>query len=428
MGSYMTFSRQVLKNGLRLIWAPLETAQSVALSIGVGAGQRYEEKRTNGLAHFAEHMFFKGTAKRPHAPDIASPIDEVGGVLNAGTSIEMTYFYTLVPQAHWPMGWEILSDILLHSLFKGEEIEREKGVIAEEINMYYDTPMIYVQEIFQNLLYGDHPLGWDSFGTKETTAALGRQDFLDFCQKWYQPENLVVVAAGNLAEEKFKLAVEGSFANRPTLSVGKPLPVSEIEAGPKARVLFKESDQAHAVLGVPAYPVDHPQRYAAEVLAAILGGGMSSRLFVQVRERRGLAYYVRAGFDAYQDTGNLAISTGLNVSKIEEALKVILEELGQVKQNLVGEPELRKAKEYLKGHLVLGCEGTRGMMEFLLEEELLEGGAKDVSEVLAKIEAVSAEQVLEVAKAIFTNAKLHLAVIGPYKEAKVSALQNSLHL
>lgn len=424
----MQFSRQVLPNGLRFICAPQPSAQSVALSIGVGVGQRYEEKRTNGLAHFAEHMFFKGTEKRPHAPEIALPIDEVGGVLNAGTSIEMTYYFTLLPQAHWKLGWEILSDIFLHSLFKEEEIEREKGVIAEEINMYYDTPMVYVQEIFQNLLYGDHPLGWDSFGTKATTGALARQDFSDFYQKWYQPGNLVVVAAGNLAVEELKHEVETSFGDRPALPVGKPLLISGVEAGPKLKVWFKESDQAHAVLGVPAYPVGHPQRYAAEVLAAVLGGGMSSRLFVQVRERRGLAYYVRAGCDAYQDTGSLAISAGLNVKKIDEAVTVMLAELGKIAQNLVGEPELRKAKEYLKGHLVLGCEGPRGTMGFLLEEELLEGGAKDLPEVLAKIDAVTAEQVLTVAKELFTAANLHLAVIGPYQDKETAALQQILHL
>ncbi len=424
----MKFSRQVLPNGLRLICAPLETAQSVALAIGVGAGHRHAEKRTNGLAHFAEHMFFKGTEKRPHAPEIALPIDEVGGVLNAGTDIEMTLYYTLLPKAHWKLGWEILADILLHSLFKAEEIEREKGVIAEEINMYYDTPMVYVQEIFQNLLYGDHPLGWDSFGTKETTGALTRQDFLDFYQKWYQPGNLVVVAAGNLVEEELKNEVEASFGDQAGLPVGKPLLISGLEAGPKLKVWFKESDQAHAVLGVPAYSVNHSHYYVAEVLAAVLGGGMSSRLFVQVRERRGLAYYVRAGYDAYQDTGSLAISTGLNVKKIDEAVGVMLTELRQVAQSLVGEPELRKAKEYLKGHLVLGCEGSRGTMEFLLEEELLEGGAKDVSEVLAKIDAVTAEQVLAVAKELFTTANLHLAVIGPYHDKETASLQQILHV
>ncbi|MDP2874049.1 MAG: pitrilysin family protein [bacterium] len=424
----MKFSRQTLSNGLRFICAPQSSAQSVALAIGVGAGQRHEEKRTNGLAHFAEHMFFKGTEKRPHAQEISLPIDEVGGVLNAGTGIEMTYYYTLLPQAHWKLGWDLLADILLHSLFKEEEIEREKGVIAEEINMYYDTPMVYVQEIFQNLMYGDHPLGWDSFGTKEIIGALDRQDFLDFYQKWYQPENLVVVAAGNLVEEELRREVEGSFGDRPTLPVGKPLLISGVETGPKLKVLFKESDQAHAVLGVPAYSVNHPHHYAAEVLAAILGGGMSSRLFVQIRERRGLAYYVRAGYDAYQDTGSLAISAGLNVKKIDEAVTVMLAELGQVAQNLVGEPELRKAKEYLKGHLVLGCEGSRGTMEFLLEEELLEDGAKDLPEVLAKIDAVTAEQVLAVARDLFTAANLHLAVIGPYQDKETASLQQILHL
>ncbi len=411
----MNFTRKVLANGLRVVTCPVESVQSVVVMLGVGVGWRHEHKEVNGIAHFAEHMFFKGSAKRPTAQDIAVTIDSVGGVLNAATMPEATYYYTVVPSQHWRLGWDVISDMILNPLLDASELEKEKGVIAEEINMNYDTPMYYVQEVFQNLLYGDHPLGWDSFGTQESVQSLKRSDFVDFYSRWYQPENMVVVLAGNVGEEALK-AVEETFSPQPSHAIDAPLPVPTPPAGPRVKIRFKESDQAHIVLGVPGYSYSHPQRYAASLLATVLGGGMSSRLFNEIREKRGLAYYVTAGNSHYKDAGSLEVSAGLSVDKVLEGVKVIKDELEKVSQGKIPQAELFKAKEYLKGHLVLGVEGSRGAGSFLLLSELFEDSSKTIEEVLASIEAVTLEEVLAVAKDLFPPENLNLAVIGPFPD------------
>jgi len=412
----MDFTLQALPNGLRLIQAPLASVHSVAVFVGVGVGWRYEDKRINGLAHFLEHMFFKGSAKRPRALDITTAIDSVGGVLQAGTLSEMTYFYTIVPQSSWEKGWDVLSDMLLNPLFREEDIAQEKGVIAEEISMYYDTPMIYVQEVFQRLLYGDHPLGWDSFGTKESTKSFKKQDFVDFYRRWYHPNATVVVFSGALGGKPLTETVTQTYAASSSAALSAPLSVPEPKPGPNLKILFKDCDQAHVVLGGPAYSVDHPLRYPAEVLAALLGGGMSSRLFTEVREKRGYAYYISASHDAYRDAGSFSVSAGLPVKKVVSALEVILAELGQVAREPVGEEELRKVKTFLEGRLSLKIEGSRGAGEFYLFGELWEGQALSAEAVTQAIEAVTSQQVQQVAKDIFRKARVNLALIGPFRD------------
>jgi predicted Zn-dependent peptidase len=413
------FQRETLSNGVRLLSAPMPQVQSVACFIMLAAGSRYETRDTSGIAHFAEHMFFKGTERRPTAQQIGLELDGIGAEFNAFTSKEYTGYYVKCAAEHRQHSFDVLVDMLRHSKFEPEEIDREKGVIVEEMNMYFDTPRDYIGGVYHELLWGDQPLGWDIIGRKETVRAATRETFLDYIQKWYRAPRMVVGIAGNFPEsardelEKLLGDVEsGDPGGPPALEPGPN------GSGPRVKVHSKESDQAHICVGVPSYPLDHPDRYVVQLVGTVLGTGMSSRLFTEVRERRGLAYYVFATNHSYTDTGTLYSQAGVDINRIDEAVETIARELTKIAAEPVPEEELQKAKNVAKGRFVLQTESPHGMIMFGLRREVLEGRTPEPEEILAELDKVTAEDVQRVAQDVLGDRGLNLALIGPFDDAE----------
>ncbi|PJC28291.1 hypothetical protein CO054_00925 [Candidatus Shapirobacteria bacterium CG_4_9_14_0_2_um_filter_39_11] len=419
-----------LKNGLRLITVPMPQMESVTVMVGVGAGSRYETKKVNGLFHFIEHMAFKGTKKRPTTLAIASEVDGVGGEFNAFTDKEFTGYYLKLASKHTKLAFDILSDMLTNSLFKPEEIEREKGVIIEEINMYEDTPIRRIWDVFIRLLYGDNPMGWDIAGESRIIKAIKRQDFLRCIDRLYYPENMVVAVAGKLNDKEIKNMTENFFSSlraaarqsagsgdarrKAGQKVTKSIKIKQNQ--PRLKLINKTTEQGHFCLGVPGYNLFHKDRFALGILAAILGGGMSSRLFLEIREKRGLAYYVGSEVDYYTDSGFLLNRAGVRLEKIQEAIKIVLEELANLTSKKVSQKELNKAKEFTKGGLILALEDSKNIANRYAAQLILEGQVRTPEQTLKLINKVTVEDVQRVAKDIFKPQKLNLAIIGPYKE------------
>jgi predicted Zn-dependent peptidase len=413
------FEREQLSNGVRLLAAPMPQVQSVACFVMLAAGSRYETRDTSGIAHFAEHMFFKGTERRPTAQQIGLELDGIGAEFNAFTGKEYTGYYVKCAAEHRQHSFDVLVDMLRHSKFDPEEIEREKGVIVEEMNMYFDTPRDYISGVYHQLLFGDTPLGWDIIGHKETVRAAKRETFLDYIQRWYRAPRMVVGVAGNFPDS-VRDELEELLREVESGDGGSPPPVEPPMTGsaPRVKVYSKESDQAHICLGVPSYPLVHPDRYALQVVGTVLGTGMSSRLFTEVRERRGLAYYVFATNYSYTDTGTLYSQAGVDINRIDEAVETIARELRKIAKEPVPEDELQKAKNVAKGRFVLQTESPHGLIMFGLRREVLEGRAVEPEEVLAGIDAVTVEDVQRVAADVIGERGLNLALIGPFDGAE----------
>jgi len=410
------FERQTLPNGLRLLTAPMPQAQSVSCFVMLAAGSRYETRETNGIAHFAEHMFFKGTERRPTAREIAGEVDSIGGEFNAFTNKEYTGYYVRCAAEHRDIALDVLVDMLRHSRFDSGEIDREKGVIIEEMNMYYDTPRDFVDGVYEELVYGDHPLGWEIIGRKETVQGATRDTFLDYLGDWYKPSRMVVGVGGRIGDGLTERIEEllGDLEDAPT---GSPPPALPLPEGARVKVHTKQSDQAHICLGVRSRPVADPSRYIITVLTTVLGGGMSSRLFTEVRERRGLAYYIFATNYGYTDTGSLYAQGGVDINRIDEAVSTVAAELKNMAAAPVPEDELRKAKNFAKGRFVLQLESPHGLINFGLRREVLEGRVPEPEEVLTGIEAVTAEDVQQLAQELINDEAIRLAVIGPFDDA-----------
>jgi predicted Zn-dependent peptidase len=412
------FERQTLDNGIRVLTAPMPQAQSVTCFVMLAAGSRYETPDTNGIAHFAEHMFFKGTERRPSARAISTEIDSIGGEFNAFTGKEYTGFYVKCAAEHRDVALDVLVDMLRHSRFLSEEIDREKGVIVEEMNMYFDTPRDFIGGVYESLLYGDQPIGWDIIGRKETVRAATRETFTDYLDRWYQPSRMVVGIGGRIEGDLLPRIEEllGDLVEEPT---GAPAPVDRVANGrPRVKVHHKQSDQAHLCLGTLSVPLDHPDRYAIQLLATILGGGMSSRLFTEVRERRGLAYYVFGQNHSYTDTGTLYAQAGVDIARVDEAVSTVTGELRRIIDERVPTDELEKARNFAKGRFVLQIENPHGLILFGLRREVLEGKAAEPAEVLAGLDAVTADDVERVAQDVLGANGLNLALIGPFEDAE----------
>jgi predicted Zn-dependent peptidase len=411
------FDRQTLPNGLRLLTATMPQAQSVSCFVMLAAGSRYETRESNGIAHFSEHMFFKGTERRPTARDIAGEVDAIGGEFNAFTSKEYTGYYVRCAAEHRDVALDVIVDMLRHSKFDAEEIDREKGVIIEEMNMYFDTPRDFIDGVYEELVYGDHPLGWDIIGRKETVQGATRDTFLDYIGHWYKPSRMVIGVGGRTGDGLVERITElmGDLKDAPTR---EPLAApAGMANGSRVKVHTKASDQAHICLGVRSRPIDDPDRYVLTVLATVLGGGMSSRLFTEVRERRGLAYYVFATNHAYTDAGSLYSQAGVDIDRIDEAVETVAAELRKIADEAVPEDELRKAKSFAKGRFALQTESPHGLILFGLRREVLEDRTPEPDEVLSGIEAVTAEDVQRVAQGLIADDALRLAVIGPFEDA-----------
>jgi predicted Zn-dependent peptidase len=413
------FERQTLDNGLRVLTAPMPQVPSTTCFVFLAAGSRYETEETNGIAHFSEHMFFKGTERRPTARDIGIAIDGIGGEFNAFTGKEYTGYYVKCASEHRPIALDVLTDMLRHSKFAEDEIEREKGVIVEEMNMYFDTPRDFIGGVYDELLYENQPLGWDIIGRKETVRSATRETFLDYIERWYKPSRMVVGIAGRL-DDDVRSDVERLFGDLEAAETGEPEPLkppSDENGSPQVKVHTKQSDQAHLILGVRSRPVAHPDRYVLQVLATVLGGGMSSRLFTEVRERRGLAYYVYGINHSYTDAGSLYAQAGVDINRIDEAVTTIVAELKRIAAEPVPPDELEKARNFAKGRFVLQLENPQGLILFGLRREVLEGEAVEPDEVMAAIDAVTAEDVQRVAQELIADNRLKLALIGPFDDA-----------
>ena len=412
------YERHTLQNGLRVLTAPMPHVQSTSCFVMVAAGSRYEDRSSSGIAHFAEHMFFKGTERRPRSRDITSEIDSIGGEFNAFTSKEYTGYYVRCGAETRDVALDVLVDMLRNSKFEPEEIEREKGVIIEEMNMYFDTPRDSIGGFYDELLYGDQPLGWDIIGTKETVRAATRETFLDYLGHWYKPKRMVVGVGGKIEGDLFG-KLEELLGELPAGETGTP-PPAEIPSnrGPQVALRTKPSDQAHLTIGVRSYPLVHPDRYVVQLLVTILGGGMSSRLFTEVRERRGLAYYVYGGNNAYTDAGSVFAQAGVDIERIDEAIETIVAELRKMAAEPVPSDELEKARSSAKGRFVLQLEAPHGTIVFGLRREVLEGRAAEPEEALAALDAVTVEDIQRVAQDILGGKALNLALIGPFDDAE----------
>jgi predicted Zn-dependent peptidase len=404
-----------LGNGVRILTAPMPSAKSVTCVVMFAAGSRYETAETNGIAHFAEHMFFKGTERRPTARDIAGEIDGIGGEFNAFTGKEYTGYYVKCAAETRDVALDVLADMLRRSRFDAEEIEREKGVIIEEMNMYFDTPRDFISGVFEQLLFGDQPLGWDIIGRKETVRGATRETFLGYLDRWYHPERMVIGIGGNIGEGLVE-RLEELFGDLAPQATGTPEALIVPGNGASVRLHTKESDQAHLVIGTRSYPVSHPDRYALQLVAGVLGGGMSSRLFTEVRERRGLAYYVFSHANAYVDAGTLYARAGVDINRVDDAVTTIVNELRAIARVPVPHDELEKARAFAKGRFVLSMENPQGVIMYGLRREIMEGGPAEPDEVLAGLDAVTADDVQRVALDIL-GGRLFLAAVGPFEDA-----------
>jgi predicted Zn-dependent peptidase len=411
------FERRTLDNGLRVLTANVDQAQSVTCMIMLAAGSRYETRETNGIAHFSEHMFFKGTERRPTAKDIAGEIDSIGGEFNAFTGKEYTGYYVKCAAEHRDVALDVLIDMLRHSRFDSDEIEREKGVIIEEMNMYFDTPRDFIGGVYENLLYGDQPLGWDIIGRKETVRGAARETFMGYLDRWYKPSRMVIGVGGKIGDGLME-RIDELLGDLEPGETGDPDPLAPTaSANGRVHLHTKQSDQAHICLGVPSYPLEHPDRYALQLLATVLGGGMSSRLFSEVRERRGLAYYVFGLNHSYTDAGSLYSQAGVDLNRIDEAVSTVAAELAKVAAEPIPSDELEKARNFSKGRFVLQLESPQGLIMFGLRKEVLEGQAQDPQEVLSGLDAVTGDDVRRVAQDLIAGERLRLALIGPFDDA-----------
>jgi predicted Zn-dependent peptidase len=402
-----------LANGLRVVTTVVPTSQSVSVSVFVGAGSRGETERTNGVAHFLEHMVFKGTPRRSTAIEVAEAIEGAGGSLNAQTSKELTWYWNHVPFDRLETAVDVLADMLQNSLLSPEEIDRERSVVQQEIRRAQDQPGAWVGELLSRAYYGDHPMGWSVAGTEETVGGLEQRDFKQWIGAWYAAQNMVLSVAGNtthddvmaLAGQYFESIGTGVAPDMPSLNGSLPSTRTAADARPIA--------QANVAIGLPGISRKDPDRYALMVLNSILGRGMSSRLFKEVRERRGLAYSVGSSASRYSDVGMVVVSAGVAPENMAEAVKVIFEQLTRIAEELVGEDELARAREYMVGNFRLGLESTMALGHRAGESLLTMGEIEPVESVVAKLSEISAEDVIRVARRLLLLDRAAIAVVGP---------------
>ncbi|MBI4175460.1 insulinase family protein [Candidatus Berkelbacteria bacterium] len=412
----LSFTRQVLPNQLRLLVTPMHETKAVTILILIGAGSRYEEARTNGVAHFLEHMFFKGTTNRPSTADIARELDALGADYNAFTGEEYTGFYVRVAGDDFAQAFDIITDMLLNPLFVPEEIEREKGVIVEEINMYEDNPMRSIHDHAKRLFYGDTPLGRNIAGTKETVTAFDRADFLHFRETFYQPDNLVIAIAGAGESATWQTTVTKRLGDLAGTATTRFVAADHGAKTPQLKLVTKQTDQAHLILGFPGFARNDDRRPTLRVMQNILGGTMSSRLFMEVRERRGLAYYVKSDIWDFRDTGAFVARAGVQVDKIDDAIQVILDQFRSLARSPVTEEELDRAQKNLRGGLYLNLEDSMAIADFLADQELLLGNIKQPETLVKEIEGVKREAIQTLGADLIDFTKTHLTVIGPYDD------------
>jgi predicted Zn-dependent peptidase len=415
------YQEQTLENGLKILMVPMAHVQSVSMGIFVRVGSRFEPKSKAGISHFIEHMLFKGTTRRPTAKQIAETIEGIGGISDAYTNQETTVYYARVAASHASVALDFLADLVRNPLFEPAEIEKERQVIGEEIDMIYDTPDDWVEVLLDQVLWPNHPLGQNIAGTHESLASIDQEALVSFFQKSYHPRNLVIAVAGAFEPEKVTLELASHLGDWQPGPVPKFKPAPAAPAEPRCYIETRSIEQGHLALALPGLARNHPERYALSILNTLLGDGMSSRLFLKVREDKGLAYAVESGLNLLQDTGCLMIYAGVDPERAPEALQVILDELARLRDEPIPPEELRKAKEYVKGRLVLGLEDSYSQASWVAHQELFMDTVKSPGEVLAAYDAVTLSEVRAVAEKIIDPASYSLAAVGPFTQAEALA-------
>ncbi len=411
------YQKTTLKNGLRIITVPQKGTQAATVLVLVGTGSKYETKEINGISHFLEHLLFKGTKKRPTPMAITETLDRVGGIYNAFTGKEYTGYFAKVEASHLDLALDWVSDIYLNSLLPKKEIEKERRVIIEEINTYLDMPMIYVGELWERLLYGDQPAGWEVLGTKENISRIKRERILNYMKNQYVASNTIICLTGKIGSKAVE-KVKGYFSEMKTIKSRPKSPVIEKQNKPQSLLYPKKTDQAHLALGVRAYNLFHPQKYTLELLEVILGGMMSSRLFMEIREKLGIAYYIKTNSEINPDTGYLVTQVGVDNKNVKKAILTILKEYKKISQKRVPQNEIKKVKDCIKGKTALLLELSDAQASFYAGQELLEKKILTPEEIFKKIDKISQSDILKVAKDIFQPQKLNLALIGPFKDKR----------
>jgi len=409
------YTKTVLDNGLRVITSTMPHSRSVCLAILVGAGSCYESEEEAGISHFAEHLFFKGTQRRPTSKEITQDIEGVGGIINGGTDKELTIFWCKVASSHFPVALDVLSDLLLNSRFDNKEIERERGVISEEIKMSLDLPQQRVNALIDELLWPEQPLGREVIGYKETVSSITRKQLLDHVARRYMPNNTVLSIAGNIQYDEAMAQIEPLFDKwvAGELATGYITNANQTEA--RLRIEPKDIEQAHLCLAIHGFSYSHPQRFTLDLLNTVLGGGMSSRLFTEIREHRGLAYDIHSYTEHFLNSGSFTIYAGVDPNKTEIAVGAILEELSKIKQGITAS-ELTRAKELSKGRLHLRLEDSRNVALWYGSQEILMQQILDIDDVISIVDDITIAELKEVAEEILTESGLNLAITGPVKE------------
>ncbi|MFH0776620.1 MAG: pitrilysin family protein [Patescibacteria group bacterium] len=413
-----------LPNGLKIVTQTLPGTEAITCLVLAGAGSRYETRGRNGLSHFLEHMFFKGGEKFRNTKAVSEAIDSIGGEFNAFTGKEYAGYFVKVAANHADTAFDVLSDMLVNAKFPAEEIEKERGVILEEYNMYLDTPMYQVGWDFERLLFGDQPMGWDQIGTRENILKFQRDDFVNYKNELYQPGNLIIAVAGKCEHKEIVGKVEKFFQFQNGKKAFDWQALENFEPQSPVKIQNKKTEQGHLVLGVRGVAAEDPQHWAQRILAIILGGNMSSRMFLNVREAQGLCYYIRTNTDDYTDAGVVSTSAGVDLKRLPKAVSAIRAEYEKIAAEKVGADELKRAQEFLKGKLTLRLEDSEEYAHLIGKQFLLYKKQDSLEEIFAKIDAVNAEQIQKLAQQIFVPGKFRLAAIGPFegREEELSVL------
>jgi predicted Zn-dependent peptidase len=408
--------KKTYKNGLRVITVPMKDNPTVTVLVLVGTGSDYEAKEINGISHFLEHMCFKGTLKRNSAQIISHELDSLGCQYNAFTGNELTGFYAKGDAKNFKQMFDIVSDIYLNSTFPVSEMEKEKGVIIEEINMYEDMPQAHVSDLWSEVLYGDQSAGRSTLGSKENIKKMIRNDFVNYKKNHYVATNTVVIVAGNITSDEVYKEVGKYFKDVPVNNGDKKSKTKDTQIKPNVKVLYKDTDQTHFVLGVRSFSLFDKRNTTLALLCGVLGAGMSSRLFSKLREEMGVAYYVRAYNSPSLDYGSMQISAGVNNKRVEEVIKEIVKECNLLINKKVSEKELDKVKALIIGNMKMSLEATDDVANFYGTQELMKREIKTLDEKIKEIKKVKVEDIQKMAKIIFKTKNLNLAIIGPYKE------------
>lgn len=414
----MNYQKSVLPNGLRVLTVPMQGTNTVTVLVLCGTGSDYESKEIGGISHFLEHMFFKGTVSRS-TDAIKHELDGMGSLSNAFTSHELTGYYIKAAQTYLSRSLELLADIYHNSVLSEEEIERERQVVIEEMHKDYDTPTLYIWWAWERLLYGDQQAGWDVIGTEEIIRRLSREDFVNYFHHQYVAANTAVVVAGNFDQGKTVGDIRNMFSHtRVAPPFRKKAEYREPTGQDRVRIVHKKTDQTHITVGFYGYDAHHPLRWAADVLATLLGGSMSSRMWDRIRDKLGLAYTVATEHSSYSNRGEFVTYAGVDHKNVEKTITVALEEYKRVKDELVSDAELHRVKSYICGTTLMGLEQSNAVAHFVGGEEMLTGKPMTTEEVFLKVNAVTPEDIQAVARDLFRQEKLRLALIGPFEDTK----------